>query len=119
MPRRLKLVLEASVWMMDRREDGEVQPELGRFLFVGWVRPDVDARTLSPETADARAVRGIAGHLKHQGSSFGTREPRFERRVCEARQAAKSSDVSNEGRSLRSSRGAGKPRTWRRETVGA
>ena len=36
----------------------------------------------------------------------------------DAQQAVKPGDVSNEGRSLRSSRSAGEPRTWQREAEG-
>ena len=51
------------------------------------------------------------------GFSFehGNLDPSAE--PAKLRQAAKSGDVSDEGRSLRSSRSAGKPRTWRREAV--
>src|SRR5262249_36523858 len=66
-----------------------------------------------------RAARGRASHLPHHGFLLRTWEPQSERRASDARQAAKPSDVSDEGRSLRSSRSAGEPRTWRREAVGA
>jgi len=66
-----------------------------------------------------RTARGKADHLPLRGFLFGTREPQLERRGSEPRQAAKSSDVSSGGRSLRSSRSAGKPRAWRRGTVDA
>ncbi len=65
-----------------------------------------------------RAARGTAVHLPHQGSFLlRTWEPRSERPAREAGQADRSGDVSDEGRSLRSSPSAGKPRTWRREAV--
>jgi hypothetical protein len=85
-----------------------------RCVYPFWIR-----RSFAPKGGAVCATRGIAGHLPHHGSIPRTREPRRERHASEAWQAAQSGDVSREGRSLRSSLSAGKPRAWRREAVDA
>ena len=86
-------------------------------IFADWVCPAWVRRRPAPNGTAVRAARGTADHLPHQGFLLRTREPRAERRAREVRQADRSGNVSAEGRSLRSSPSAGKPRTWRREAV--
>src|SRR5262245_19277633 len=78
-----------------------------------WVYPLWVCRRHDPNRRSVRAARGTVVHLPRQGFLLRTWEPQSERRAREARQADKSGDVSDEGRSLHSSRSAGKPRTWR------
>jgi hypothetical protein len=94
-------------------------PERGESCEYRCVHPRWVRRFFFPKEGSACATRGIAGHLTHHGSILRTREPRRERRASEAWQAAQSGNVSREGRSLRSSLSAGKPRAWRREAVDA
>lgn len=89
-----------------------------RSLILGdWVCPIWVRRRPIPIGSAVRAARGTAIHLQRRGFLPRTREPRSERRESETRQTDRSGDVSDGGRSLRSSSSAGKPRTGRREAV--
>ncbi len=77
----------------------DTQPEPGRMLFValGVLRMRARSRHV-PNRRAARAARGRADRLKHHGSTFGTREPCFERRGrLTRRKPTKSGDVSKRG----------------------
>ena len=113
---RLKTVMESSVRSKSSRL-GENAARARSLFQRDWVCPAWARRRHVPIRRAVRAARGTAVHLQHQGSLLRTWEPRSERRTCEVRQADRSGDVSDGGRSLRSSPRAGKPRTWRREAV--
>ena len=116
---RLKSVLEASVRIIDRPST-EMQRDADCLVYsVCWDRLDRPVGFLVPER-NRSALPGVKPTTYSiKGSSRKHGNLNSSARSCEPWQAAKSSDVSNEGRSLRSSPSAGKPRTWRREAVDA
>lgn len=112
---KLKSVMEASVWIMNRLMT-EMQRDADFLVYavccarlirhVAFLVPERMRSVLSGVKPTTYSIMGFS--RKH-----GNLNPSA--RSSETWQAAKSSDVSDEGRSLRSSLSAGKPRTWRRE----
>ena len=117
-PRRLKSVLEASVRITVRRPWRRMQCDLDRLCRAIWSdRSSRPRRRLAPKRrrSELPGVQLITYRTAGPLREHGNLEPSAERE--DVRQAAKPGDVSVEGRSLRSSPSAGKPRTWRREAV--
>ena len=117
---KLKSVLDVSVRKHGLLVSGGivVRARLVRIIPTGCARHG-HAIARIPNGSIVRATRDTADHLKCQGFLQRTRELRLERLGFKPGQAAKPGDVSSGGRSSRSSRSAGKPRTGRRGAVDA
>ena len=114
---RLKTAMESSVRSKELASRARMQPEPGRYFSVtGCARHGHAAATsrfgvrsalpgVQPSTYSTKGLSFEHGNLD---PSAGPAKPG---------RANRSGDVSDGGRSLRSSSRAGKPRTWRREAV--
>ena len=114
----MKMAMESSVRSKDSHVR-EMQPAPGRcFRTTGCAR-DGHAAAMS-RLGRRSALPGVQpSTYSTAGSSWEHGNPDPSAGPARFRQAARSGDVSDGGRSLRSSPSAGEPRTWRRETVDA
>ena len=114
-PERLKLAPESAVRKAHLSVGKGMQPEPGCARVSIWVRPK--GRDVARPRRGVRPVlpgeKPATYPIKGPTTEHGNLDPSAGR--AKPRQAAKSRKVSDERRSLRSSRSAGKPRTGRRE----